>query len=273
MPEPPALVQTRHQYEHVFGIYVPIALGVFAAIVLVTLFAVLRYRRRAPEQAARWHENNAAELAYAALLVCTIAFLLYVTFGAEHKVDTVSAQERPQLTVDVYGSKWEWRFHYRTLAIDRYSGTVGRESLVLPSGEAVRLRLISRDVIHEFWVPELRYKHDLIPGRAQPITVTFPRSGTFAGQCAEFCGLYHARMVFDVQVLSPAQFAAWASEHGRAAVGAAGGRAAAAAGGRAAAAAGGRAAGGPGGRAAPARGQRTAAAAGAGVRRRLGARP
>jgi cytochrome c oxidase subunit 2 len=246
MPELPALVQTRDQYEHVFGIYVPIALGVFAAIVLATLFALLRYRRRAPEQAARWHENNTAELAYAALLVCTIAFLLYVTFGAEHKVDTVSAQERPQLTVDVYGSKWEWRFHYRTLGIDRYSGTVGRESLVLPSGEAVRLRLISRDVIHEFWVPELRYKHDLIPGRAQPITVTFARSGTFAGQCAEFCGLYHARMVFQVQVLSPAQFDAWASERGRAAAAAGGARAATAPG--AGAAGGARAATAPGAR-------------------------
>jgi cytochrome c oxidase subunit II len=215
--EPLSLVETRHQYEHVFGIYAPIALGVFAAILLTTLVAVARYRRRAPEQAARWHENERAEAAYAALLVCAIAFLLYVTFSAEHKVDTVSAQERPQLTVDVYGSKWEWRFYYPAYGVSRYSGTVGDESLVVPSGEAIRFRLISRDVIHEFWVPELRYKHDLIPGMAQDVTLTFPRSGSFPGQCAEFCGVYHARMTFTVQALGRAAFAAWASAQSRSA--------------------------------------------------------
>jgi cytochrome c oxidase subunit 2 len=226
----PALVQTRHQYEHVFGIYVPIGLGVFAAIVLTTLLVVARYRGRAPEQAARWHENNRAEAAYAAVLVCVIAFLLYVTFGAEHQVDTVSAQESPQLTVDVYGSKWEWHFHYPSYGIDRYSGAVGRESLVVPTGEAIRFRLISRDVIHEFWVPELRYKHDLIPGMAQSVTATFPRGGTFAGECSEFCGLYHARMLFTVQALSPAQFGAWARSLGHSTAGTATGRASVAAG-------------------------------------------
>jgi cytochrome c oxidase subunit 2 len=218
----PALVQTRHEYEHVFGIYVPIALGVFGAVVLTTLVAVARYRRRAPEQAARWHANDRAEAAYAALLVCVIALLLYVTFGAEHQVDTVAAQERPQLTVDVYGSKWEWRFYYPAYGVSRYSGTVDDEPLVVPSGEAIRFRLISRDVIHEFWVPELRYKHDLIPGMAQDVTLTFPRSGSFPGQCAEFCGVYHARMTFTVTALAPSAFQAWADSQRRSTGGSAG---------------------------------------------------
>ncbi len=208
-----ALVQTGSQYRHLFDIYVPIALGVFALIVAVLTVAIVRYRARPPERAARWHESNAVEGAYAAILVCVIAFLLYETFSAEHQVDTVAAREPPQLTVNVYGAKWEWRFAYPAYGIDRYSGTIGHETLVLPAGEAIRLRLISRDVIHEFWVPELRYKHDLIPGGTQEITVAFPRTGTFPGQCAEFCGLYHARMTFAVQVLSPAAFAAWVSAH------------------------------------------------------------
>ena len=186
----------------------------FALVVITTLAAVLVFRRRRVEDAATWHENNRLEGGYAVLLVCVIAFLLYLTFSAEHQVDRVSAQERPQLTIDVYGAKWEWQFSYPAYAINRYSGTVGSETLVVPTGEAIRFRLITRDVIHEFWVPELRYKHDLIPGSVQKATLVFPRAGTFTGQCAEFCGLYHARMTFTVQALSPAKFAAWASANG-----------------------------------------------------------
>jgi cytochrome c oxidase subunit II len=213
MHEALALVVTRDQYKHLFGIYVPIALGVFALIVVTTLAAVLVFRRRPAERAAKWHENNLLEGAYAVLLVCVIAFLLYLTFSAEHQVDRVSAQERPQLTIDVYGAKWEWQFSYPAYGINRYSGTVGDEPLVVPAGEAIRFRLITRDVIHEFWVPELRYKHDLIPGSVQKATLVFPRTGSFPGQCAEFCGLYHARMTFTVRALGAAQFDAWASAH------------------------------------------------------------
>jgi cytochrome c oxidase subunit 2 len=113
----------------------------------------------------------------------------------------------------VIGARWEWHFHYPAYGIDRYSGTVGHEQLVVPAGEPVAYRLVSRDVIHEFWVPELKYKHDLIPGMAQVRVLTFPRPGTFQGHCGEFCGLYHTRMVFSVRALPPAQFAAWVSSH------------------------------------------------------------
>ncbi len=223
MSETAGLAVTQHEYKHVFGIYVPIAIGVFATVLLVTLVAVVVFRRRDPAEASRRHENNLAEGAYAVALVCVIAFLLYVTFSAEHQTDTVAARERPSVVIDVYGAKWEWHFHYPAFAIDRYSGTVGRETLVVPTGEAIRLRLISQDVIHEFWVPELRWKHDLIPGSVQEATVTFSRAGTFPGQCAEFCGIYHSEMIFRVQALSPAQFLGWAASHGRAPLPASGG--------------------------------------------------
>ena len=76
---------------------------------------------------------------------------------------------------------------------------------MVPAGEAVAYRLVSLDVIHEFWVPELKYKHDLIPGMAQTEILTFARPGRFPGHCGEFCGLYHTRMVFSVDALSPAR--------------------------------------------------------------------
>jgi cytochrome c oxidase subunit 2 len=207
---PTGLVDTRAEYQHVFDIYVPIAIGVFALIVIATLLAVLVYRRRPPERAARWYEHDRLEGGYALLLVATVAFLLYITFTAEHRVDTVAARERPGLVVNVTASKWEWHFNYPAYGIDLYSGTVGRQDLVVPTGEAIRFRLTSVDVIHAFWIPQLRYKHDLIPGSVQNSTLTFSRRGVFAGQCAEFCGLLHSDMIFDVRALSPAEFTTWA---------------------------------------------------------------
>jgi cytochrome c oxidase subunit II len=173
---------------------------------------------RPPSRAARWHEHNPLEGAYAGLLVLIVAFLLYVTFTAEHRVDTVSARERPSVTIDVTGAKWEWQFAFPAHGFSVRSGTVGRRPLVVPTGEAIRFNLRSADVIHSFWIPELRYKRDLIPGATLSVTLTFTRAGVFPGQCAEFCGLRHADMVFTVHAVSPAQFNAWARSRGKAPV-------------------------------------------------------
>src|SRR5213080_3019661 len=90
-----ALVSTRHEYDHLFSIYVPIAIGVFAVIVLAIVAAVVVFRRRPPERAARWSEHNLVEGSYAALLAGVAAFLLYLTFTAEHRVDTVANRQHP----------------------------------------------------------------------------------------------------------------------------------------------------------------------------------
>lgn len=210
-----ALVSTRQQYNYLFSIYVPIAIGVFVAIVAVVFAAVVIYRRRPPERAARWHENNRLEGSYAVLLACVAALLLYLTFTTEHKVDTVANREHPSVVIRVVASKWEWTFDYPAYGIVLRSGTVGRQPLVVPAGEAVRFEITSVDVIHSFWIPALRYKHDAIPGSIQIATLVFGR-GVFPGQCAEFCGLRHADMIFTVQAVSPSAFAAWARSRGAA---------------------------------------------------------
>jgi cytochrome c oxidase subunit II len=209
-----ALVSTRAEYDHLFSIYVPIAIGVFLAIVVIVVAAVVMFKRRPPERAARWHENNPVEATYAVALGCVAAFLLYLTFTTEHKVDTVANQAHPAVVINVVASKWEWTFNYPSYGFSERSGTVGRQPLVVPAGEAVRFNLSSVDVIHSFWIPALRYKHDAIPGSVQVITLTFSR-GVFPGQCAEFCGLRHADMIFTAYAVTPAEFAAWAKSKGR----------------------------------------------------------
>jgi cytochrome c oxidase subunit 2 len=207
------LIYTRDVYDQLIAIYVPIGIAVFVLVTLAIGFAVVRYRGRPARAAARWHEHSRLEGAYALLLVCIVAVLLYVSFAAEHKVDTVSARERPSLTVDVIGSRWEWTFRYPAYRITARSGAVGHEPLVVPTGEAVRFNLSSIDVIHSFWVPALRFKRDAIPGTTETVTLAFASAGVIGGACAEFCGLRHAEMIFTVRAMSPDRFAAWAAAH------------------------------------------------------------
>lgn len=206
-----AVVSTRHEYNSLFAIYVPIAAAVFAIVLVAVAICVLRYRRR-PEP-ARFSENNPLEATYAGLLVLVVAFLLYLTFSAEHRVDTVANRERPSLTIDVVAAKWEWQFNYPGYGITLFSGASGEHTLVLPVGEAIRFNMASDDVIHAFWVPELEFKRDVIPGNTARINLTFTQSGLFAGQCAEFCGLRHPEMIFNVRVLSRNAFLTWAQAH------------------------------------------------------------
>lgn len=213
------LVSPRHEYQHLFSIYVPIAIGVFVVIVLAIAFCMLRYRRRPPERAARWHENNPLEGGYALILAGVVVFLLYLTFTAEHRVDTVSARQTPSVTVNVTAAKWEWTFRYPRYGITQRSGTVGRQPLVVPTGEAVRFNLTSVDVIHGFWIPEVRFKRDVFNGTTQSVTLMFPSAGFFQAGCSEFCGLRHADMLFNVRAVAPSQFATWARNGGRATLG------------------------------------------------------
>ncbi len=210
-----ALVDTRQEYYRVFDVYMPIALAVFVVFVAAIVWTAVRYRGRAPASASRRQESNRVEAGYALMLACVVGFLLYITFSAEHQVDVVSAHQRPSLIVDATGSQWEWTFRYPAFGITQQSGFVGAQPLVVPVDEAVRFNLVSADVIHSFWIPQLRFKRDLFPGTTEHVTLDFDRAGTFGGMCGEFCGLRHAEMVFTVKAVTRQRFLVWARSGGR----------------------------------------------------------
>jgi cytochrome c oxidase subunit 2 len=81
-------------------------------------------------------------------------------------------------------------------------------TLYLPKGEKVRFILSSNDVIHSFWVVPFLFKQDVIPGHTNVFEVTPTQEGTFVGKCAELCGVDHSRMLFNVKVVSPAEYKA-----------------------------------------------------------------
>src|SRR5207249_2360991 len=79
----------------------------------------------------------------------------------------------------------------------------------LPAGRPVQFEVTSVDVIHSFWVPQLMGKVDLIPGHTNTLVIQPDQPGEFRGQCAEYCGLQHAHMIFSVVVQSPGDFDTW----------------------------------------------------------------
>jgi cytochrome c oxidase subunit 2 len=111
------------------------------------------------------------------------------------------------LRITVTGKQWWWRIEYQG-ASPSESVTTANE-LHVPIGMPITLTLISNDVIHSFWVPNIAGKQDLIPGRTNTITFTVSKPGTYRGQCAEFCGLQHAHMALLVIAESPDDFAKW----------------------------------------------------------------
>jgi len=140
--------------------------------------------------------------------VLLIAGLLTVLTAASFAVDRrLHATPENPLKIQVTAKQWWWQVDYLDPDPSRHLTTANE--LRLPRDRPAEIQLRSADVIHSLWIPALAGKEDLIPGRENRIVMTPRQTGDFRGQCAEFCGLQHAKMALDVQVLEPAAFAQW----------------------------------------------------------------
>ena len=108
----------------------------------------------------------------------------------------------PTMEIDVVARNWWWEARYA-------NGAVTANEIHIPVGEPIRLNLISADVIHSFWVPELQAKTDHVPGHDNHMWLQADEPGRYRGQCAEFCGLQHANMVFYVVAEERDDFDEW----------------------------------------------------------------
>jgi cytochrome c oxidase subunit II len=134
-----------------------------------------------------------------------LVVLLVVSTRAGHAMSALSHQA--PLTVEVIGHQWWWEVKY--LAHPPAAMAITANELHLPVGTPVRIQLNSRDVIHSLWIPSLHGKKDLVPGHENELTLQVDRPGAFRGQCAEFCGLQHAKMALWVIAEAPEAFQAW----------------------------------------------------------------
>lgn len=203
---------TRHEFAALESVYLPIAVAVFAIVALLVVYALIRHRRRREDQiGSQRKENNPLELAYAAVLVAIVVVLVTLTFTTEDRTDAIA--KRPGLRVLITAAQWNWRFSYPAYGITEQETPAHPATLTVPTGTIVHFTGTSRDVIHSFWVPDRRFKRDLFPRNNTSFDLTWTKPGFARGECAEFCGLLHANMDFQVEALTPADFRAWVAAH------------------------------------------------------------
>ena len=201
--------------------------GAWLAAILVGIlmwgligWACFKYRRRADDEIpVQTRYNLPLEILYTvAPIVMVLVFFYYTVTTQNDVLEEVSADEADH-HIQVVGQQWSWTFNYlEDDALDGqtsvYDGgtTADRPTLVLPVDETVVVDLTSPDVIHSFWVPAFLFKMDVVPGRDNSFSFTPTTEGEFVGRCAELCGAYHSRMLFNVEVVSAEEYAAHLQE-------------------------------------------------------------
>ncbi|MBV9496167.1 MAG: cytochrome c oxidase subunit II [Acidobacteria bacterium] len=182
-------------------------LGITTVIyVLVMIALVVGLLRKREGDASRNPRSTYVIVSIAGGLTVVILFGLLIA-----SIFTGRAiAERPKnaIGITLRGKQWWWQVEYE--AAHPSNRILSANELTIPVGVPVTLHLHSSDVIHSFWVPGLHGKRDLIPGHDGSITLLAEKPGVYRGQCAEFCGVQHAKMALWVNAVSPSDYARWA---------------------------------------------------------------
>ena len=182
------------------------AVGVFVLVTGALLYTVIRYRRRQGQEEIppQTHGNTPVEVAWTiapviVLAIIAVPTIIYIFDIADTPPDSME--------VHVTGHQWWWEFEYPE------QNVITANELHVPVDKPIKLVLRSDDVIHSFWIPKLAGKVDVIPSNENPMRFTAEKTGTFFGQCAEFCGVAHAHMRFRVIVETEEGFNAWVDNY------------------------------------------------------------
>lgn len=192
---------------------------VFVLVVTVIGFSIINFRMRPGEEdldGPPIHGNTRLEVIWTAIpatLIVGLVVYAYVVLRDIEKTPALAAGQKERV-VQVFGEQFAWTFEYNE------GGRRFRTAqLYLPAGESVKFQVHSKDVIHDFWVPDFRMKIDAVPGITTSYRVTPKSSAVGPHQivCAELCGLGHAFMRQTAHVMTKPQFAAWVRQTSRAA--------------------------------------------------------
>ena len=192
----------------VYWLILAVSVAIFVLVVGALFVFVVRYRSRGrPRELEgpqiRGHTN--LELAWTAAPVVILAIIAGFVFWKVSDINATSGpsdQAETQNTTTIDAHQFYWEFVYP-------NGAVSVDHLRLPYNRTTRLKIISADVNHSWWVPSLAGKLDAIPGKTNYTDWRPTKLGTFLGQCAELCGIEHANMLAKAEVLPPDEYDDW----------------------------------------------------------------
>ncbi|WEN41122.1 Cytochrome c oxidase subunit 2 [Thauera sp. GDN1] len=202
---------------------------VIAAIVFGLMFwSIVHHRKSRGVVPAQFHGSMKIEMLWTAIPVLILVAMAVPATRTLIAMEDTSASE---LTVLVTGSQWKWHYKYLDYPIEFYSvlatprAQIANEAekspdylmavdkpLVLPTGRKVRFLLTADDVIHSWWMPDFAIKKDAVPGFINETWARIDKPGLYYGKCAELCGRDHGFMPVAVDVKTPEEFEAWASQ-------------------------------------------------------------
>ncbi len=188
--------------DFVFWFVTVICILIFALVVAVILYAIVRFRARPDDDSdgPPIHGNTGLEIVWTAVPAVLVAAISVVSAVALAQNDTLP---KKHMIVNVTAQQFAWSFSYPA-----YKGLTS-STLRLPIHEAVQLHMRSKDVIHSFWVPQFSQKQDVVPGLTTKVIITPKRLGTYPVICTELCGEGHALMRAEAIVMTRPAFATW----------------------------------------------------------------
>lgn len=183
---------------------------IFAVVFALLAYAVVKFRKRSGDdgrEPAQVYGSTQIELAWTVIPILIVVVLFLATARVVHSIQDAPKPENAVEVVAI-GHQFWWEFRYPQ------QGVITANELHIPVSEAAHptptfLTLLSADTDHSFWVPQLAGKTDLIPNRVNHMWMDPYETGIFLGQCAQYCGTQHAKMLLRVYVDSPEGFAAW----------------------------------------------------------------
>lgn len=214
---------------HVFHdlILMPIITFITLLVLGLLLWVVFRYNRKANPTPATWSHNTTIEVIWTLVPVLILAFIAVFSFRLLYRYNDMPP---PDVTVKVTGYQWNWGYEYPDQGVSEYISNLlpedearaqrvpyllaADEPMVVPVGQTVRLIVTAADVIHAVALPAFGLKTDAVPGRVNETWFRAERTGVYYGQCSELCGVNHAYMPLQINVVTQAEFEAWVASRG-----------------------------------------------------------
>lgn len=219
----PAASELKH---HAIWFHNVILLPIITAITLLVLglliWIVVRYNKKANPVPAKFSHNTTIEVIWTLVPVLILMVIAIFSFRLLFHYNDMP---KPYMTVKATGYQWYWGYEYPDQKISEIVSLpltkeqadakkvpyllAADNAMVVPVGKVVRVQVTGADVIHAFALPAFGLKTDAIPGRLNETWFKAEKTGVFYGQCSELCGVDHANMPIEIQVVTQAQFDAW----------------------------------------------------------------